>query len=134
MTIKCIGCLDLIQEELEMPGKVVVYTCRRFPFSAAISGLTRPGKGILEAVRTCPKRPREGCVICRTAEKQLVYLGGSDSEDCIAAICIDHYRAWSDWLEKHPERRDYLAPKGRSRKTNWIEVFREFIEDMRGTT
>lgn len=126
MIIKCIGCLDLIREELEMPGKVVVYTCRRFPFSAEISGLLRPGKGILKAVDDCPRHPETHCILC--AQVDVLHYG-----DDIVAICKEHDRAWTKWLDALPGRRAYLSPKGRMNRACWIEVFREFIEDMRST-
>jgi len=46
-------------------------------------------------------------------------------------ICREHDKAWGTWLDKHPGKRDHIAPRGRSVRANWIEVFREFIEDMR---
>jgi len=124
--IKCIGCIDLLREEVELNGKpLVVYNCPRFfPYATFISGLIRPGKGIIEAVEDCPKRIDEHCILCTkttltTFGKRIVY------------ICIEHSKAWSKWLDEHPERRAYFVPKDRVRGANWIEVFREFIEDMR---
>jgi len=50
-------------------------------------------------------------------------------------ICGEHDKAWSAWLDEPDEygnvRTEYLAPQGRVRRGNWIELFREFIEDMR---
>lgn len=126
MNIKCIGCYDLLREKLELSGeKLVVYNCPLyFPYACALSGLVRPGKGIIEAVRDCPEDPLSRCILC---PKPGTIHYGQD----IAATCQEHYDAWGKWLDDHPERRDYLAPKGRSRKANWIEVSREFVEDMR---
>ena len=126
MFIKCIGCYDLLREEIELKGKpLIVYTCPRFPYACALSGLLRPGSGILEAVKDCPARIDGHCIVCPKTE--LVSYG----EPKIAFTCKEHYRAWSKWLEEHLERKAHLAPRGQSVKANWIEVFREFVEDMR---
>ncbi len=124
--IKCITCYDLLREELELGGKhLVVYNCPRFfPYACALSGLIRPGKGIIKAVRDCPERIGEHCVLC--TKTGVLHYGGE-----MVSICKDHSRAWGEWLDKHPERFAHLAPKGRLIRSNWIEVFREFIEDMR---
>ena len=124
--IKCIGCNDLLREELDIGGKhLVVYNCPRFfPYACALSGLLRPVSGITEAVKDCPEQLGAHCILCSKTE--LVTYGLQD-----VFICKEHDRAWFKWLEEHPERRAYLAPRGRSRQSNWIEVFREFIEDMR---
>jgi len=124
--IKCIGCLDLHREELELEGKpLVVYNCPRyFPYSTVISGLLWPGKGIVEAVRECPDDPLSHCAVC--SNTKITHYGQD-----IVSICKEHDAAWGKWLYEHPERSAYLAPYGRTRKGNWVEVFREFIEDMR---
>jgi len=124
--IKCVGCYDLLREELDIGGKLlVVYNCPRFfPYACALSGLIRPGSGIVEAVRDCNEDPLSHCVLC--SNTKITHYGQD-----IVSICSKHDLAWGKWLEEHPERRAYLAPKGRSRQSNWIEVFREFIEDMR---
>jgi len=124
--IKCVGCYDLLREELTLGGKpLIVYNCPRFfPYACALSGLIRPGSGITEAVEDCPEQLGAHCILCTKTE--LVSYGLQD-----VFICKEHDRAWGKWLEDHPERRAYLAPKGRLRQSNWIEVFREFIEDMR---
>lgn len=137
VNIKCIGCYDLLREEMTVSdmafkryrkqgNTLVVYNCPRFfPYAAAISGLLRPGSGIVEAVKDCPQRIDEHCILC---PKPPVTTYG---EPPIVHTCKEHYAAWGNWLEEHPERRAYLAPKGRMRHANWVEVFREFIEDMR---
>jgi len=124
--IKCIGCLNLLREELQLEGKpLVVYNCPSyFPYACAVSGLLRPGSGIVEAVKDCPEHPEDHCILCSKTE--CTHYG-----DLPIATCHDHYEAWSKWLDEHPERRAHLSPKGRLRVSNWIEVFREFIEDMR---
>lgn len=124
--IKCVGCYDLLREEIEFKDRpLVVYNCPRFfPYATAISGLIRPGKGIVEAARDCPERLDEHCVLCANTD-------GVTYGIPYVFICKEHSRAWGNWLDQHPERRAYLAPKGRARQANWIEVFREFIEDMR---
>lgn len=126
MFIKCIGCYDLLREELHLKGKpMVVYNCPRFfPYACALSGLVRPGKGIIEAVKLCPEIPDAHCILCLKTD---VTHYGHD----IVPICRDHDRAWGKWLNEHPERSAYLSPKGRLKQSNWVEVFREFIEEMR---
>lgn len=124
---KCVGCLDLERLELEAPGgKLVVYNCsRKFPYACAISGLLRPGKGIVKAVEKCPRVLDCKCILC--SKRPVTYYG----DPPVAFACKEHDWAWQEWLEAHPERRAYLAPKQRVIRANWIEVFREFIEDMR---
>jgi len=126
MNIKCIGCYDLLREELELEGRpLVVYNCPRFfPYACALSGLLRPGSGIIEAVRDCNEDPLSHCVLC--SNTKITHYGQD-----IVSICKEHDAAWGKWLDEHPERRAHLAPRGRSVKANWVEVFREFIEDMR---
>ncbi|MBA7557380.1 hypothetical protein ES705_50133 [subsurface metagenome] len=128
MDIKCIGCYDLLREEMTLEGRqLVVYNCPRFfPYACAISGLLRPGKGILQAVEACPEQPGQHCIFCDNTD--VTHYG-----ELPLATCGDHYGAWSAWLDKHQERK-YLHPKGRLKKANWIEVFREFVEDMRRQT
>jgi len=126
VNIKCISCLELLQEELTVEGRpLVVYNCPRyFPYAAALSGILRPGSGIVEAIKDCPDDPLSHCVICSNTE---ISHYGQD----IVSACKEHYDAWSAWLDEHPERRAHLAPRGRSIKANWVEVFREFVEDIR---
>jgi len=125
MNIKCIGCYELRKEVVDfVHGTVVVYNCSRFPYAATIGGLLRPGKGIIEAVRLCPGNPLGHCAVC--SNTKIMHYGQD-----IVSICKEHDHAWEKWLDEHPERHAYLEPLGRSRKSNWIEVFREFIEDMR---
>jgi hypothetical protein len=123
--IKCIGCYDLHREERLMTGKrLIVYTCPRFPYDCVIGGLLRPGQGTLKAVTDCPQRIDEHCILCGNTKF-------SSYGQLIVFICGEHDKAWGQWLKEHPERDDYLTPKGRLRQANWVEVFREFIEDMR---
>lgn len=124
--IKCVSCIDLIRKELVIGGKhLKVYNCPRyFPYSCALSGLLRPGSGITEAVKDCPEQLGFHCILC--IKTDLITYGNQ-----FVFICKEHDQAWAEWLLEHPERRSYLAPKGRSRQSNWVEVFREFIEDMR---
>ena len=126
--IKCIGCYQLRRSEVQLkPGPGVVFDCPdHFPYLTFISGLLRPGKGILQAAEACPEQPGQHCILCEKTE--VTHYGV-----LALATCTEHYRAWSKWLDNHPERRNYLKPKGRMRSANWIEVFREFIEDMRRT-
>lgn len=141
--IKCIGCYELRQEEISCSeelmkdfrkndrGTLVTYTCLNhyFPYATVISGLLYPGKGIRNAVEQCPLRPRESCVICQSPG--IAHLGGFESDDCLAAVCKDHYHAWGDWLDEHDALRRKIDPRGRNRTSSWIEVFREFIEYIR---
>ncbi|GAG09492.1 unnamed protein product [marine sediment metagenome] len=102
----------------------MVYNCEKFPHHAAIAGLMRPGAGITAAAKACPEEPLRSCVICQN--KEIIKYGGD-----IVSICGKHDQAWEKWLKKHPERRGYLHPKGRNLPANWVEVFREFVEDTR---
>ena len=81
--------------------------------------------GILKAVEGCPEDPLGHCVLC--SNTKILHYGGQD----IVSICVDHDKAWGKWLDEHPQWRAHLAPRGRSVKANWVELFREFIEDMR---
>jgi len=125
-TIKCIGCYDLLREEIETSKELLIsYNCPRFfPQCYTLSGILRPGKRLIDAVQLCPEKPLKHCILC--SERSVGHYG----ED-IAAACEEHDRAWGEWLEKHPDRRAWLGPKGRPVKANWVEVLREFIEDMR---
>ena len=126
MNIKCIGCYDLLREEMTLDGRqLVVYNCPRyFPYRCALSGLLRPSYRTTEAVKDCPDDPLSHCVLCSNIK--ITHYG----QDMVS-ICEEHGAAWGKWLDEHPERRAYLAPKGRAGKGTWVEVFREFIEDMR---
>lgn len=138
MNIKCIGCFDLLREELTISdvafkryrrkkpeNTLVVYNCPRFfPYACALSGLLKPGSGIVEAVKICPDDPLSHCTVCSSTK--ISHYGGD-----IVGICKEHDAAWGKWLDEHPERRAYLGPKHRVVKANWVEVFREFVEDMR---
>ncbi len=125
MNIKCISCYELHREELTLEGRpLVVYKCSRFPYACALSGLLRPGLGIQRAVDDCPEDPLGHCAVCSSTK--ITHYGQN-----IVSTCKEHYDAWSDWLDEHPERTAHLAPRGRSVKANWVEVFREFVEDMR---
>jgi len=130
--IKCIGCYDLLREEMNLggqplyghTGKIVVYNCPRFPYACVLSGLLRPGLGVQKAAEDCPEDPLSHCAVC--SNTKIIHYGQD-----IVSICSEHDKAWGKWLDQHPERRAHLAPRGRSIKANWIEVFREFVEDNR---
>ncbi|MBA7712434.1 hypothetical protein ES703_121408 [subsurface metagenome] len=126
MNIKCIGCYDLLREELTLEGKpLVVYNCPRFfPYACAMSGLLRPSTGILKAANRCPDDPLSHCAVC--SNTKITHYGQD-----IVSICKEHDAAWSKWLDMHLDRRAYLRPRSRVIKANWVEVFREFIEGMR---
>lgn len=125
MNIKCIGCYDLHRRVLKFDGRrLIVYKCSRFHYACAMSGLLRPGSGIVKAVEDCPEKPLSHCILCSSTK---IYHYGQD----IVSLCKEHDADWGKWLYKHPERRKHLAPRGRSIKANWVEVFREFVEDMR---
>jgi len=125
MTIKCIGCYELLRDEMvTSQGTQVVYNCPEFfPYWTAVSGLIRPRKGITRAVDKCPKVLGKTCLFC--GEPTESWLGFE-----MLATCLKHYEEWSRWLDEHPDRRSYLAPLRRVRQDHWIEVFREFVEDM----
>lgn len=125
--IKCIGCSELLREEIDFDDKhLVVYNCPRFfPYACALSGLFRPGDGITEAVKDCPEQLGAHCILC--TKTGVISYG----EPRIVYACKEHDQAWGEWLKEHPDRSAYIAPKGRLRRANWVEVFREFIEDTR---
>jgi len=129
-TIKCIGCYDLLREVYLLRGKdegkvLVAYNCPRFfDYSFALSSLLRPVKGVLEAIEMCPDRVGEHCILC---EKTDVVAYGVE---CVVT-CDEHYRAWSKWLDEHPDKEKSTRPGHRLKKDRWIEAFREFIEYMR---
>jgi len=126
MNIKCIGCFDLLREEVTVEGRpLVVYRCPRFfPYACALSGLLRPGSGILEAVNDCPEDPLSHCAVCSNTE--ITHYSQN-----IVSVCKEHSAVWDNWFDEHPERQSHLAPRGRCIKANWVEVFREFVEDIR---
>ena len=124
-TIKCIGCLELRRQGVTIEGRpLLVYICPRFPYACALSGLLRPGSGIVEAVKDCPENPLSHCIIC--SNTKIIHYGQD-----IVSICAEHDKAWGKWLDEHPQRRAQIAPRGRSVRGNWVEVFREFVEAMR---
>lgn len=138
MTIKCVGCWDLLREELNLLGGVgsprgtkhlVVYNCPcYFPYACALSGLFRPTSQIVEAVKDCTEKLDLNCIIRGCLDLNLTTFG----KDKIVFICKEHEHAWWKWLDDHPGRdRSYFAPRGRGIQARWVEVFREFIEDMR---
>lgn len=131
--IKCIGCYKLQREVINWakPHRnvpTVVYGCVdcRLPYYAALSGLLRPSIEIREAAEKCPEQPLSRCVLC-SQMTDLIHYGHLPD----ACACEEHNKAWSKWLDDHPDRLAHLAPKGRVRRANWIKVFREFVEDMR---
>ena len=126
MNIKCIGCFELLREELTInKWPLVVYNCPRFfPYACVLSGLLRPGLGVQRAVEDCPEDPLSHCAVCQNTK---ITHYGQD----IVSICKEHDAAWSKWLNEHPEWRVHLAPRGRSVKANWVVVFRKFVEDIR---
>lgn len=123
MNIKCIGCYELRRMEMTLGG-LVTYDCPHFPYVCALSGLLRPGSGIVKAVNDCLVDPLSHCAIC--SNTKIIHYGKD-----IVSICKEHGTAWGKWLNEHPKRRAHLAPRGRVVKANWVEVFREFVEDMR---
>ncbi len=129
-TVKCISCSELRREELRFKGKpMVVYNCARyFPYACALSGLFRPASRIVEAVKDCPELVDLNCVVAGCLNLDLTTYG----KDKMVFICKDHDRAWGKWLDEHPKKRDYIAPLGSTRRSNWVEVFREFVESQRG--
>lgn len=127
--IKCIGCQHLYREVINrLKGPVVVYDCwlGRLPYSATLSGLLRPAKGITSGAEKCPEQPTTRCAVCQQTT-DLRYYGSDNS----VATCQEHDKAWGKWLDKYPERRACLAPRGRLITANWVELFRDFIEEMR---
>jgi len=120
-TDKCVGCYSLRREVIDISrmglkgyktddGKIVVYDCLdgRYPYQAVISGLLRPSTGINAAAHDCPKTIEGHCILC-SETKKLKHYG----YEPLVYICGEHDKAWSSWLDKHPGRREEIAPKGR---------------------
>jgi hypothetical protein len=134
--VKCVGCHYLQREILKWatPGPrlpTVVYDCflGRLPYSTTLGGLFRPYYRILQASEKCQEQPTSRCVVCLKTSELKTY-----GQDNFVSICKEHDKAWGKWLSEHPDRSAYLAPRGRVIKANWVDVFREFIEDMRKET
>jgi len=138
-TDKCIGCYQLRREVIDISamslkgyrtdtGKLVVYDCLdgRFPYRAVISGLLKPSVKVNIAAHNCPKTIEGHCIICEETERLKHY-----GYEPLVYICSKHDKAWGTWLDEHPGKRDHIAPRGRSIRANWIEIFREFVEDIR---
>jgi len=138
MKIKCIGCYNLVRDEIKVfnpaswkPYKLkgdilTIYKCPRyFEGGTTLGGLLRPSKRILEAVSKCSEDPLSHCVLC---SKPVDVTYGYPP---VVGACTEHNAAWSKWLDDHPDKREYISPHRRVVDAHWIEVFREFIEDMR---
>jgi hypothetical protein len=137
MVIKCVGCYHLVRKDMrvnpehwksyKLKGDILTtYECPKFfEYCTTLDGLLRPGKATLEAVKLCHEEPLSHCALC--SEPPSYKYGYPE----IAAACKKHHQSWTKWLDEHPDRRAHLAPRGRAVRANWIEVFREFIEDMR---
>ena len=126
MKIKCIGCYELLRDDMvTSQGVQVVYNCPEFfPYSTGVGGLIRPGKGLIRAVEKCPKVLGKTCLFCGGATAS--FYGFE-----MLATCQKHHEEWSRWLDEHSERLAYLSPLGRVRQDHWIQIYREFIEDVR---
>jgi len=144
-TEKCIGCYQLRREELDIEmsrifkdrrkndeGKLVVYDCLDglYPYQAAISGLLHPSVGINQAARGCPRVNEGHCILCPETDNLLSY-----GKEPLVYICKEHDKAWENWLDEVDSysnvRREYIAPRGQMIRSIWIELFREFIEEIR---
>jgi len=126
MIIKCIACIELKRRELKINGEAaILYDCPHLPYMTSIGGLMRPGSGTIKGAEACPENPRSHCAIC--SETKIQHYGHG-----IVSICPEHDKAWGQWLDEHPEKREHIAPRGRAIRANWVEVFREFVEYKRG--
>jgi len=107
--------------------ELVVYDCDQgvFPYTAALSGLLRPGKGIAFVAKDCDLIDRDRCVVCREPAET------GFSHDPVIKICKKHSLAWIAWLDAHPEKRAYFAPRDRAIGPRWLEVFLEFVASAR---
>lgn len=132
-SVKCIGCSQLEREaqpidKVNPKFPLIIYHCSRFPYWCALSGLLRPSKAIENAASNCSVDIRHSCIICGSRIKKNIVSYG---EPNIAFTCVKHYRAWSQWLDEHLEKRDSYSPRGRVIHAKWIEVFREWVEEAR---
>lgn len=125
--LKCIGCGLLKREIVTYHGnQLVAYNCIGLhPYAVAISGLLRPSAAITRAAEKCHVDPTKHCIICGTGRGLTTY--GIE----VLRTCVKHYKAWSKWLDEHPDKEAAMRPLGRIRDAAWIDVFREFVEDMR---
>lgn len=124
--LKCIGCNQLRRQRALDPTVDPIYECPRFPYATAISGLMVPSSGITRAAEKCPVDISKGCIICGAGGELETYGG-----DPFAYTCKVHYRAWSKWLDEHPEKVEAFRPRGRIISSIWIDTFREFVEEAR---
>lgn len=124
--LKCIGCRELLREELKFHFRpAVVYNCPQyFPYPCALSGLLKPGKGIVAAVEDCSEQMGFHCILCSRIEVHPYGTG-------VVYVCEEHDKAWGKWLDDHPEKRKYICPGHRVVRAHWVETFREFVEDQR---
>jgi len=126
--LKCLGCQSLEREILPVKGHdLVVYDCylSRFPYMAALRGLLKPSQGIARAAENCPEPQMNECLAC--GQRALTAMSRWQLR-----VCRQHYLAWSDWLDKHPDRRGYFSPGRRVIGSRWLEVFLEFVAEARG--
>jgi hypothetical protein len=121
MNLKCISCRELERQKM---GDVVVYFCKKFPYPCPLEGLLKPGEAVSKAAMACQEDPLASCVICHSEE--IIKYGGD-----IVAICPKHDGAWAEWLKSHPSRYEHMSRNGKAVKEAWVEVFREFVEDMK---
>lgn len=127
--VKCIGCDQLVREVNRDHPKFapVLYTCEKFSYSCALSGLLKPSKGIEKAAADCPVDISKGCVVCGTGQ-DLTYYG----EEPVAYICRTHEIAWAQWLSvPGKNRHEYIRPRRRLIGSRWIELFREFVQEAK---
>ena len=116
--LKCIGCKQLIMVSMERADRTkVYYDCldHFLPYMTSIGGLLLPAWGTQKAAAACPEDITTHCILCESTA-----TGRYGDE--LVWVCPVHDKAWGKWLDAHPERRGYLAPKGRARRSNWIEV------------
>ena len=146
-TDKCVGCYLLRREVLDIgehersflkgrrktgEGNLIVYDCMdgRYQYKAAISGLLKPCVGINNAAHDCPRVIEGHCIFCSETQNLRHY-----GPEPLVYICGKHDKDWGTWLAEPDSygniRREYLTPRGRVRRENWIELFREFVEEMR---
>lgn len=123
--LKCVACGDLRRVVMKRASgeEEVYYECDRFPYMTSVGGLFRPAKGTSEAAAECPK-PDAHCLLCDSMNLEIMGLN--------IKLCLSHGQAWSAWLDKYPEKREFATRRGYGpQPEHWLEVFREWVEEAR---
>lgn len=89
----------------------------------AWDGLYKPNKTVMRAQENCPFYLPDHCAVCNKPG-EIQYGPGR-------IVCKEHDQAWKEWLDAHPEKREYMMPHHRVIHRRWGEIFREFIAEQK---